>query len=72
MILIVPSGSNSTAPAPACFAALIERATSACVNLAQVRLMVSCHFMMPDLSDCYQAAEFARLRLSLVLGVCLV
>src|ERR1700680_2099765 len=31
-ILIVPSGSNSTAPAPACLAARIVRATSAWVK----------------------------------------
>ena len=40
-ILIVPSGSNSTVPAPACLAARIVRATSAWVKRAAVRLMLS-------------------------------
>jgi hypothetical protein len=44
-ILIVPSGSNSTVPAPACFAARIVRATSAWVKRAGVRLILSLDLM---------------------------
>src|SRR5687768_1237779 len=40
LILIVPSGMTSTQPAPACFAARIALATSACVMRAGVRLIL--------------------------------
>jgi hypothetical protein len=44
-ILILPSGSSSTVPAPACFAARIDRATSAWVKRAGVRLILSIDLM---------------------------
>jgi hypothetical protein len=44
-ILIVPSGSSSTTLAPACLAARIDRATSAWVKRAAVRLILSIDLM---------------------------